>query len=479
MLYIFIYIPFIGVFIMGIMNKEKLVKRLCLIITYFIFIYSIFIYIQFDHSYIGYQNTYEFTLNNYINLNMGLDGLSLFFVILTTFIFPICVITSWDNVKYSQKFFFINLLVLECFLIYVFIFIDIFLFYIFFESVLIPLFIIVGLWGSSLITRTRASFILFLYTLLGSLFILLSFVIIINYIGTTEFIFINLINLNLISQIYLWLPIFFSLAIKTPLIPIHIWLYRAHGEAPCAASVVLAALVLKLATYGYIRILLPILPNASIYFIPLIQLISIITILYSALSTLRQTDIKQLVAYSSVAHIAVVVGGLFSNNIQGIQGAILLSLAHGFVSGAIFILVGGILYDRFHNRTLIYFKGLSLTMPIFSSILFIFILANIGTPLTVNWLGEFLAIFGLFYNNWFSGIIISFSIILSAAFSIWFYIRLIGGSSSLYLPYHKDISRRELISLLPLLFFTIFLGIYPNFILEVLHISTSRLLILI
>ena len=210
MLYILLILPVIGTILLGIVDKEKQIKQISIIITTILFLYSIFVYLQYDHSYIGYQNTIEYTQNHYIHFSIGLDGLSLFFVILTTFIFPICVITSWENVKHSKKFYFINLLILECFLICVFIFTDILIFYIFFESVLIPLFLIVGIWGSSLITRTRASFLLFLYTLLGSLFILLSFVIIINNIGTTEFILINLIDINLISQIYLWLPIFNS-----------------------------------------------------------------------------------------------------------------------------------------------------------------------------------------------------------------------------------------------------------------------------
>jgi NADH-ubiquinone oxidoreductase chain 4 len=349
MLTALILIPLLGALILAPMSETtpqqiSQVKRVALLTTVVTFILSMVMWGEFDSSSSQYQFTVEFNQLSYLHMHMGVDGLSLYFVLLTTFTMPICVLASWENVKHNIKSYMIAFLVLESLLIAVFVVLDLLLFYVFFESVLIPLFIIVGVWGASA-DRIRASFLLFLYTLFGSLFMLLAFLVIFYHVGSTDFEVLSLADISFENQRWLWLAIFLSLAIKTPLLPVHIWLSRAHVEAPVAASMVLAGLILKLATYGFLRVLIPFLPEATSYFSPLVQTIAVVTLVYSSLTTLRQTDFKVLVAYSSIAHMSVVVIGLFSNTLQGIEGAILLGIAHGIVSPAMFMCVGGILYD--------------------------------------------------------------------------------------------------------------------------------------
>jgi NADH-ubiquinone oxidoreductase chain 4 len=408
-------------------------------------------------------------------MHIGVDGLSLYFVLLTTFTLPICVLASWDNVKHNIKTFMIAFLVLESLLIGVFVVLDLLLFYVFFEAVLIPLFIIIGVWGASA-DRVRASFLLFLYTLFGSLFMLLAFLVIFYHVGSTDFEVISLADISFESQKWLWLAIFISLAVKTPLLPGHIWLSRAHVQAPVGASMILAGLILKLATYGFLRVLIPFLPEATSYFSPLVQTVAVVTLVYSSLTTLRQTDFKVLVAYSSVAHMSVVVIGLFSNTLQGIEGAIMLGIAHGIVSPAMFMCVGGILYDRYHTRTIRYYRGLTQYMPVFSALFFLFILGNMSTPLTVNWIGELLCLTGSIQRSPLVGLAMSSGIVLSAAYSIWLYARLCNGSWSPYLSYTVDVTRREFMVLLPLVFTMFLFGLFPNIILTDLHYSVSTLL---
>ena len=400
-------------------------------------------------------------------------------MLLTTFITPICILANWENISGSNglKYFLISFLVLESLLIAVFVVLDILLFYVFFESVLIPLFLIVGIWGGSQ-KRVRAAYLLFLYTLFGSLFMLLGLLVIYYNVGSTDFRVVAASNITLDSQKLLWIGIFISMAIKTPLAPVHIWLSRAHAEAPVGGSIILAGLILKLATYGYMRIMLQFLPDASHYYAPIVQMIAAITVVYASLVTLRQTDFKALIAYSSVGHMGIVVLGLFSNTVQGIEGAILLSIAHAFVSPALFILVGSVLYDRFHTRTIRYYRGITTYMPMFSVIFLLFTLFNMAIPLSGNWLGELLVLTGVFQRNPIAAILGSSGIILSAAYSIWLYNRISFGSYSEYLNYppQGDLTRREFMLLLPLLIITILLGIFPNIVLDTIHSSVSTLI---
>lgn len=480
MLTLLLIIPLIGALMLAPMQgntlqSESQMKRVALGTSLINFVLSIVLWGEFNSSTSEYQFTQEFNQVNFCHLHIGVDGISLYFVLLTTFIIPICILSNWDNIKQQLKYFLMSFLVLETLLIAVFVVLDILLFYVFFESVLIPLFLIVGIWGGSA-TRVRAAFLLFLYTLFGSLFMLLAFLVIYYNVGSTDFQVVSLSEINLESQKLLWLAVFISMAIKTPLLPFHVWLPRAHAEAPLAGSVILAGLILKLATYGYMRILIQFLPDATSYFSPLVQTIAVITLIYASLATLRQTDFKALVAYSSIGHMAVVVLGLFSNTIQGIDGALLLSIAHGVVSPALFILVGGVLYDRYHTRTIRYYRGMTAYMPLFSIMFFVFTIFNAAVPLSANWAGEFLCLAGAFQRNPVFAVLGSTGIVLSAAYSIWLYNRIAFGGWSKYLNYTTDLTRREFMLLLPLLFVAVVFGIFPNIILDSVHASTSGLL---
>lgn len=480
MLTLLLIIPLVGALMLAPMQgntvqSESQMKRVALGTSLINFVLSIVLWGEFDSSTSEYQFTQEFNQVNFCHLHIGVDGISLYFVLLTTFITPICILSNWDNIKQQLKYFLMCFLVLETLLIAVFVVLDILLFYVFFESVLIPLFLIVGIWGGSA-TRVRAAFLLFLYTLFGSLFMLLAFLVIYYNVGSTDFQVVSLSEINLESQKLLWLAVFISMAIKTPLLPFHVWLPRAHAEAPLAGSVILAGLILKLATYGYMRILIQFLPDATSYFSPLVQTIAVISLIYASLATLRQTDFKALVAYSSIGHMAVVVLGLFSNTIQGIDGALLLSIAHGVVSPALFILVGGVLYDRYHTRTIRYYRGMTAYMPLFSIMFFVFTIFNAAVPLSANWAGEFLCLAGAFQRNPVFAVLGSTGIVLSAAYSIWLYNRIAFGAWSKYLNYTTDLTRREFMLLLPLLFVAVVFGIFPNIILDSVHASTSGLL---
>jgi len=473
-------IPILGVLALSPMQdgtaaEQSRIKQIALFVTLLNFVVSLVLWGEFDSNSSQYQFTTEFNQVSFCHLHIGIDGLSLYFVLLTTFTMPICILASWDNVKHNLKYFLIAFLMVETLLIALFVVLDLLLFYVFFESVLVPLFLIVGIWGASE-TRIRASFLLFLYTLFGSLFMLLAFLVIIYNVGTSDLQMISLADISFENQKILWLGIFLSFAIKTPLIPFHMWLPRAHVEAPLAGSIVLAGLILKLAVYGFLRILIPLLPEATSYFSPLVQTIAVITLVYSSLTTLRQTDFKCLVAYSSIAHMSVVVAGVFSNTIQGIEGGIMLSIAHGFVSPALFMLVGGVLYDRYHTRVIRYYRGMTTYMPIFAAFFFIFTVANMGTPITRNWIGEFLALNGTFMRSPVVGLLMSTGIVFSAGYSIWLFNRICFGAYSSYLSYSNDVTRREYMVLLSLLIPTLVFGIWPNIILNDLHYSVSTLL---
>jgi len=305
---------------------------------------------------------------------------------------------------------------------------------------------------------------------------LLAIMVIYYNVGSTDFTMISLSDISLDGQKLLWLALFLSMAVKTPLAPFHMWLPRAHAEAPLAGSIILAGLILKLATYGYLRILINFMPDATAYFSPLVQTIAVITLIYSSLATLRQTDFKALVAYSSIGHMAVVVLGLFSNTIIGIEGAIALSIAHGVISPAMFILVGGVLYDRFHTRVIRYYRGVTVYMPVFSALFFVTTAFNMAVPLSLNWIGEFMSLAGIFQTSPLIGLLGASSIVLSACYSIYLYNRISFGAYSRYLSYTTDITRREFMLMLPLLFVALAFGIIPNVILGDLHVAVTQLL---
>nr|AFP72277.1 NADH dehydrogenase subunit 4 [Agaricus bisporus var. bisporus H97] len=460
-------------------NKMKKIALTTSLINFFI---SLFIWYQFDSSQTQYQFVVTSLLENqpalggnFCNLNFGIDGISLYFVLLTTFVTPVALLSNYSNITKNLKLFLISFLLLETLQICAFVSLDLLLFYIFFESVLPILFIVIVIFGHGN-DRIRSAFLFFLYTLAGSLPMLLCILMIYSYIGSTDFQIISLYSISLDSQKIIWLGFFIAFAVKTPLYPFIIWLPKAHSDSVLSGSIILAATIIKLATYGYLRILVEILPDATHYFSPLVQTMAVITLIYASFSTIIQQDTKRLIAYSSICHMAVAILGLFSNTIIGIEGAILLSLAHGFVSPALFICVGGVIYERTGTRLINYIRGLVTYMPVFTILFLMFTLANTGIPLTLNWLGEQLSLMGIWLQNPAVACLGATGIVLSACYSLFLYNRLSYGNLSPHLPPLKDINRREFYLLISLLIPTIVFGLLPNVILNPLHSSVSSLL---
>ena len=484
MLFTLILIPLIGIFILSTTlsydNSKvnvKLLKSTALAITILDLIVSLILFIFFDFSSKQFQFVQEHYEISYFDFYLGIDGLSIYFVLLTTIIMPIALISNWKSIKENTVIFLIIILLLETSLLLVFLTLDILLFYIFFESILAPLFILIGLFGSN--EKVRASFYLFLYTLLGSLFMLLSIITILSLIGTTDFNVLYKTNFEYLTQLFLFYGIFTAFAVKTPVIYLNNWLLKAHVESPLSGSIILAAIVLKLSLYGIVRLILPLLPKAFIYNTHLIFLIGVLTIIYASLSTLRTIDVKELIAYSSVSHAAVYLLGMFSNVLQGIEGAISLGIAHGFVSSGLFICAGGILYDRSSTRLVTYYRGIAQVMPMFSIMFFILSLGNCGVPLTLNFIGEFLSLYGVFERLPIAGVLASLSIIFSAAYTIFMYNRIaFAGSFFIHSwdSYIPDLNKREFSILLILILFTTLLGLYPAPLLDGLHYNASNLI---
>jgi NADH-ubiquinone oxidoreductase chain 4 len=480
MINLLLLVPILGSLILIPMQEnsiksQSVMKNIALITSLINFLISIFIWLEFDSSTTQYQFVYEFNQLSFCQFNVGIDGISIYFVLLTTFITPIAILSNYTSITKNLKYFLIFFLMLETLQIFAFVSLDLLLFYIFFESVLPIIFIIIVLFGHGE-NRFRSAFLLFLYTLAGSLPMLLCILFIYSNLGSTDFQLISLSEISFESQKILWLGFFVAFAVKTPLYPFTIWLPKAHADSPLAGSIILAATILKLATYGYLRVLINFLPDASNYFGPLVQTIAVIAIIYASFSTIIQQDTKRLIAYSSIAHMGVVVLGLFSNTIQGIEGGILLALAHGFVSSALFICVGGVIYDRTGTRIINYIRGLVINMPVFTILFFIFTLCNTGIPLSLNFLGEVMSLTGIFQRNPIIAVLGASGIVLSACYSIFLYNRISYGSYSPYLPIYKDINKREFFLLITLLIPTIILGIFPNVILDTLHISVTSLL---
>jgi NADH-ubiquinone oxidoreductase chain 4 len=477
-------IPLIGIGLITIetnyglsLFNEIKIKSIALLTSIINLIISLVMFIIFDFSSKSYSFIEEHYQISYFDIYLGVDGLSIYFVLLTTIIMPIAILSNWNSITSKNVLsFVVILLLLETLLLAVFLVLDVLLFYIFFESILPPLFLLIGLFGSS--NKVRASFYLFLYTLFGSLFMLLSIIAMSSIMGTTDFDALSKSNFNYITQLFLFYGIFIAFAVKTPVIFLNTWLLKAHVESPLSGSIILAGIVLKLSLYGIFRLILPLLPKASLNYTYIIYVIGVITILYASFSTLRTIDIKELIAYSSVSHAAVYLIGAFSNTIQGIEGSIALGLAHGFVSSGLFICAGGILYDRSSTRLITYYRGLAQIMPIFSVLFFILSLGNSGTPLTLNFLGEFMSLYGVFERMPILGVLASSSIVFSAAYTIFMYNRIVfGGSYSVYFKDNiGDVTRREFIMLLIFVILTVLFGIYPAPILDGLHYSVSSLI---
>lgn len=459
-------------------ENNKYFKFLSLFLSSFTFLYALKLLVLFDLSNYYFQFILRALINfNFFNVQIvfGLDSISLLFFLLSTFLIFLCIIFILGEKRF--KFYSLNLLILNFLLLLIFSILDIFLFYIFFEAILIPMFLILGLWGS----RDRkiwAIYMLFFYTLCGSLLMLLGILYIYSCVGTFSLEYILLFSFSDVEQYFLWLAFFLSFASKIPIFPLHIWLPEAHVEAPTVGSVILAGVLLKLGVFGFLRFSLALFPKASLYFVPFVYSLCVMGVLYASFTALRQLDLKRIVAYSSVAHMNLIVLGLFSFNFCGLEGALFQSLSHGFVSSALFFLVG-MLYSRYHTRSLYYYSGLVTTMPLFCFFLFFFTLANIALPGTSSFIGEFLILLGSFQLNFKATFLAAFSVIISGSYSLWVYNRIaFGNIKYVYLNSYMDLNLREFCILLPLFFLTLCLGIFSLTCFNFFHSSCINLLLL-
>jgi proton-translocating NADH-quinone oxidoreductase chain M len=474
-----ILLPLIGAIIILFTRDTnvKLIKNVALVFSMASFVLSTFLWVLFDRSTAKFQFVEEFLWipSSNINFFIGVDGISLFFVLLTTLLVPLCLLASWNSVKIYVKEYMIAFLVMESLLVIVFCILDLLLFYVFFESVLIPMFLIVGVWGSRE-RKIRAAYMLFLYTLIGSVLMLLAILLMYSIAGTTDYQVLLTTPFNESLQKLLWIAFFASFAVKVPMVPVHIWLPEAHVEAPTAGSVILAGVLLKLGSYGLIRFSLPLFPSATVFFTPLVYTMAAIAVVYTSLTAIRQTDIKRIIAYASVAHMNVILIGMFAMNAQGLEGAMIQQLAHGFVASALFLCVG-VLYDRHHTRLVKYYGGMAHTMPIFVTIFLFFTMANIAMPVTAGFVGEFLILVGAFQANTTIAVIGATGMVLGGGYSLWLFNRIAYGNLKVQaLKAFSDMNRREFFIQLPLILGTIVMGIYPEIFLDPMHVSVANLI---
>jgi proton-translocating NADH-quinone oxidoreductase chain M len=470
--------PIFGILVLLLLpsKEEKLLKLVALNFSCLSFIGSLLLWGFFQKSTSSFQFVVKLFWLPSLNLNftLGIDGISIFFLLLTTLLIPLCILTSWNSVKENIKEFLIAFLILDFFLIGTFCVLDLLLFYIFFESVLIPMFLIVGIWGSRE-RKILAAYYFFLYTLLGSVLMLLSILYIYYQVGTTDYEVLLTFAFLPLEQKFLWFTFFLAFAGKVPMIPLHLWLPEAHVEAPTAGSVILAGILLKLGTYGFIRFSLPLFPKASFFFTPLVYTIAVIGIIYTSFTAIRQTDFKRIIAYTSIAHMNLVILGIFSFNNVGIEGAILQSLSHGFVASALFLIIG-VVYDRYRTRIVQYYGGLASVMPIYIFIFLFFTMANISFPGTSSFVGEFLLLAGSFKVNTSVTFLGATGVIIGAAYSLWLFNRIAYGNlKTQYTTKFLDLSPREFIVFLPLILGTLVVGIYPNIFLTSIHMSVNSL----
>jgi len=433
---------------------------------------------QFDSNFYYFQNlvTYDigFSLFN-LSYSFGIDGVSIFFFFLSSLLIFICILFIWN--EHNFKKYVLTLLLIELFLLIIFSVLDLFLFYIFFEAILIPMYLMIGFWGSRE-RKIRAVYLFFFYTLCGSIMMLLGILYIYSVTGTSNIEYILTWNFTFTEQLFLWSAFFLSFASKIPMFPFHIWLPEAHVEAPTVGSVLLAGILLKLGVYGFLRFSLTLFPEASFFFSPLVYLFSLVGILYASMTAIRQTDLKRIIAYSSIAHMNLVTLGIFSFNVIGIEGAILQSISHGFVSGGMFLLVG-VIYDRYHSRFLYYYGGLVHMMPMYSSFFLIFTLANIALPGTSSFVGEFLLLTSIYKINAFTCVVSALGVILCGSYSLWLCNRILFGNLKIdYTLIFSDITFREFSVLLSLLFFTLLMGFYPSFFSTFLNLNSVGLALL-
>jgi NADH-quinone oxidoreductase subunit M len=475
-----LFIPLLGIlFISIVRGEEKIVNRnvrnITLWVTVANLVLSLVVWNMFDNSTADFQFVEHAPwIGDGISYHLGVDGISILFVILTTFLMPICILASVGSIKTRVKEYMAAFLLLETLMIGVFTSLDLFLFYIFFEGGLIPMFLIIGIWGGA--GRIYASFKFFLYTLLGSVFMLLAVIYMYFEVGTTDIPTLMQYDFAENIQTWLWIGFFASFAVKMPMWPVHTWLPDAHVEAPTAGSVILAGVLLKMGGYGFLRFSLPMFPVASVDLAWFVFALSLIAVVYTSLVALAQEDMKKLIAYSSVAHMGFVTIRIFAFNSQGIEGSIIQMLSHGIVSGALFLCVG-VVYDRLHTREIARYGGLVNNMPKYAFVFMIFTLASVGLPGTSGFVGEILVLFGAYQASTWVAFIAATGVILGAAYMLYLYRRVIFGE--LTKPDLKtllDLNRREVIIFTPLILVVIWMGVYPSSFLDVIHVSVENLI---
>ncbi len=430
---------------------------------------------RFDARLAGFQLVERMPwLGDSIVYQLGVDGIALPLLLLTTFLMPFCIAASFCAIKERAREYYVLFLLLETLMIGVFAALDLFLFYIFFEACLIPMFLIIGIWGGA--RRIYASFKFFLYTLLGSVLMLIAIMAMYWTVGTTDIVTLLAFKFPAQMQYWLWLAFFASFAVKMPMWPVHTWLPDAHVEAPTAGSVILAGILLKMGGYGFIRFSLPMFPEASLYFANLVFVLSVIAVIYTSLVAMMQEDIKKLIAYSSVAHMGFVTMGLFTLNAQGVQGAVFQMISHGLISGALFLCVG-VVYDRMHTRQIAAYGGIVNKMPLYAVIFLLFTMANVGLPGTSGFVGEFLTLLGAFKANTLVAVLATTGVIFSACYALWLFARVVYGKlDKPALEAIPDLDRRELVLLVPLALLSVYYGVQPDVILNVSQASVQALI---
>ncbi|MDP3116847.1 MAG: NADH-quinone oxidoreductase subunit M [Phenylobacterium sp.] len=457
----------------GSAKSAELAKWVALVTTLVTLALSLVMLGQFDRTTADFQFVEDFAWFGGLHYRMGVDGISVLFVVLTAFLMPLCIAASWRSIEHRIEEYLIAFLALETLVIGVFCALDLILFYLFFEFGLAPMFLIIGVWGGK--NRVYAAFKFFLYTLLGSVLMLAAVLGMIGITGTSSIPELMTYDFGQEIQIWLWLAFFASFAVKMPMWPVHTWLPDAHVEAPTAGSVILAGVLLKMGGYGFMRFSLPMFPDASAYFTPLVFAMSVIAIVYTSLVAFRQTDIKKLIAYSSVAHMGFVTLGIFSGNAQGEQGAIFQMVSHGLISGALFLCVG-VVYDRMHTREIAFYGGLVNRMPWYAAIFLLFTMGNVGLPGTSGFVGEILTMAGAYQASTWAAIVAASGVILSAVYALSLYRRVVFGEiTNPALAEIKDLNWREVAIFAPLIIGTLYLGIYPAAVFDITQASVDNL----
>ena len=461
------FLPLVGcVFIMSVRGTEAVVasnaRWAALWTSLVVFVISLVLWARFDTSQPGFQFTerHEWLPEFRVGYAMGVDGISVLFVLLSTALTPICILASWESVHFRVREYMIAFLVLETMMVGMFSAMDFVVFYMFFEGVLIPMYLIIGVWGGT--RRVYASFKFFLYTFAGSVLMLLALLAMWYVAGTTDIPTLTATAFTPRMQFWLFLAFLASFAVKVPMWPVHTWLPDAHVEAPTAGSVILAGVLLKMGAYGFLRFSVPMLPQASQQFAPLMYALAVVAVIYTSLVAFAQTDMKKLIAYSSIAHMGVVVIGIFTFDVQGLQGALFLMLSHGIVSAAMFLCVG-VVYDRLHTREIARYGGLAVTMPLYAAVFMVFTMGNIGLPGTSGFVGEFLVLVGAFQVSLWLALLGSFGMVLGAVYGLYLYRRVIFGRLTRDdLRGLLDLSPREVGIFAPLVVLTLWMGIYPS-----------------